>query len=103
MEQFVILTNPLCISSEEVLLTEERKWNDIPACKHFRGHTVEAEVSKLVMRLVRHYECKRTGLTKICMLHLCNVLNVIRVGLDRYRTGYTREQDCRTVKVACAN
>ena len=35
---------------------EERKWNDIFACKHFRGHTFEAEVSLLVMRLVRHYD-----------------------------------------------
>ena len=37
------------------------------------------------------------------MLHLCNVLNVVRIGLDRYRTWQTREQDCRTVKRACAN
>ena len=37
------------------------------------------------------------------MLHLCNVLNVARIGLDRDGTGHTREQDCRTVKRACAN
>ena len=37
------------------------------------------------------------------MLHLCNVLNVVRIGLDRYRTGHTREQDGRIVKRACAN
>ena len=37
------------------------------------------------------------------MLHLCNVLNVVRTGLDRYRTSHTRGQDCRTVKEACAN
>ena len=37
------------------------------------------------------------------MLRQCNVLNVVRIGLDRYRTGHTREQDCRTVKEACAN
>ena len=37
------------------------------------------------------------------MLHLCNVLNVVRIGLDRYRTGHAREQDCATVKKACAN
>ena len=42
--------------SKEVLLIGERKWNDIPACQDFRGHTFEAEVSKLVMRLVRHYD-----------------------------------------------
>ena len=27
------------------------------------------------------------------MLHLCNVLNVVKIALDRYRTGHTREQD----------
>ena len=37
------------------------------------------------------------------MLHLCNVFNVVRSGLNRYRTRHTREQDCRTVKEACAN
>ena len=37
------------------------------------------------------------------MLHLCNVLNVVGIGLDRYRTGHTREQDRKTVKRACAN
>ena len=37
------------------------------------------------------------------MLHLCNVLNVGRIGLDRYRTEHTREQDCRTAKRACSN
>ena len=37
------------------------------------------------------------------MLHLCNVLNVVRIGLDSYRSGHTREQDCRTVKEACAS
>ena len=31
--------------SEQVLPIEERKWNDIPACRQFRGHTFEAEVS----------------------------------------------------------
>ena len=31
-------------------------WNDIPACQHFRGHTFEAEVSKLVTRLVHRYD-----------------------------------------------
>ena len=37
------------------------------------------------------------------MLHSCNVLVVVRIGLDRCRTGYTREQDCGTVKSACAS
>ena len=35
------------------------------------------------------------------MLHLCDVLNVVRIGLDRYRTGHMREEDCRTVKNVC--
>ena len=37
------------------------------------------------------------------MVHLCNVFNVVRIGLDRYRTRHTREQDCRTVKEADDN
>ena len=37
------------------------------------------------------------------MLHSCNLLSVVRTGLDRYRTGHTREQDCRAVKRARAN
>ena len=42
--------------SEWVFPIEERKWNDIPACQQFRGHAFEAEVSELVMRLVRRYD-----------------------------------------------
>ena len=42
--------------SKEVIPVGERKWNDILACQHFRGHTFEAEASKLVMRLVRRYD-----------------------------------------------
>ena len=55
-KQFEIQTKPLynCYS-EEVIPIEERKWNDIPAYKHFRGITFEAEASNLVMRLVRRY------------------------------------------------
>ena len=33
--------------SEEVIPVGERKWNDILACQHFRGHSFEAEASKL--------------------------------------------------------
>ena len=54
-KRLIIQTNPVYNSSEEVILIEERKWNDIPSCQYFKGHTSEAEVSKLVMRLVRHY------------------------------------------------
>ena len=55
-KQFEIQTDPGCNYSEEVILIEERKWNDILACKHFNGNTFETEGSKLVMRLVRHYD-----------------------------------------------
>ena len=37
------------------------------------------------------------------MLRQCNVLNMVEVWLDRYRTGHVCEQDCRTVRKACAN
>ena len=53
-KQFEIQTNPVYNYSEEGVLLEERKWNDIHANKHFRGRIFEAEVSKLVMRLVRY-------------------------------------------------
>ena len=39
----------------------------------------------------------------IIMLHSCNVLNVVRIGLDRCRTRHTCEQDRRNVKGSCAN
>ena len=50
-----IQTNPVHKYSE-VILIDERKWNDTLACQHSKGHTFEAEVSKLVMRLVRHFD-----------------------------------------------
>ena len=53
--QFEIQTNPVYYS-EEVFPKEERKWNNILAYEHFRGHAFEAELTKLVMRLVRRYE-----------------------------------------------
>ena len=49
-KQFEIQTTPVYNYSEEVIPIEERKWNDIPAYKHFRVNTFEAEVSKLPMR-----------------------------------------------------
>ena len=36
-------------------------------------------------------------------LQLCNVLNVVRIKLDRYRTKHTLEQQCGTVKRVFAN
>ena len=49
-KQLKIQTNPVHNCSEEVILIEERKWNDVPACQNVRGHTFQAEVFKLVMR-----------------------------------------------------
>ena len=37
------------------------------------------------------------------MLHLCNVLNVVRIGLDRYRTGTRVNRTVGLWKEACAN
>ena len=36
--------------------TEGRKWNDILANSNVKGITFESAVSKLVMKLVRHYD-----------------------------------------------
>ena len=55
-KQFEIPTNTVCNSSEELIPIETREWNDILACKHFKGKTFEAEVSTLVMRLVRRHD-----------------------------------------------
>ena len=43
-------------NSREVIPVGERKWNDFFASKSFNGDCVPAEISKLVMRLVRHYD-----------------------------------------------
>ena len=53
--QFKIPTNPVYYS-KEVIPVGERKWNDIPACMSFKGDPLQAEISKLVMRLVRLYD-----------------------------------------------
>ena len=38
------------------ILIEERKWNDFLAHKFFIGDSLQAEISKLVTRLARHFE-----------------------------------------------
>ena len=53
--QCEIQTNPV-YHSKEVILVGERKWNDILAHKSFKGDCLQAEISKLVMRLVRRYD-----------------------------------------------
>ena len=55
-KQLKIQTNPVYNYSQEVFLLEVRKWNDILSSQHTRGHDIEALVSKLVLRLVRHYD-----------------------------------------------
>ena len=50
--QFEIPTNPVYYS-KEVFPVEERKWNDVLAYKSFKGDSLRAEISKLVMRVVR--------------------------------------------------
>ena len=56
-KQLKIQTNPVNNQSGEVIPSEEKKWNDISACQYSqRKKLLKAEVSKLVMRLVRHYD-----------------------------------------------
>ena len=50
-----IPTDPVYFS-KEVILGGERMWNDILACRFFDGDSLSAEISKLVMRLVRRYD-----------------------------------------------
>ena len=42
-----------CTIRKKLHLLEKGKWNDVLACKAFGGDSLEAEISKLVMRLVR--------------------------------------------------
>ena len=53
--QLKIQSNPVNDHSEESMSSEERKWDYIPAERNFKNY-FEAEVSKLIMRLVRHYD-----------------------------------------------
>ena len=47
-----IPANPVTIRKKKILVGKE-KWNDMLACRSFDGDSVSAEISKLVMRLVR--------------------------------------------------
>ena len=53
--QFEIPTNPVYYS-KEVVPVGERKWEDILACESYKGDSLSAEISKLVMRLVPRYD-----------------------------------------------
>ena len=50
-----ISTDPLYYSKEGILVGEG-KWKDILACESFKGDSLSAEISKLVLRLVRRYD-----------------------------------------------
>ena len=45
-----------CTFQKEVIPVGERKWNDIPSCESFKGDSLSAEISKMVLKLVRHYD-----------------------------------------------
>ena len=51
-----LATRETPIIQKKLFLLQKRKWNDILACKHFKGYTFEAEVSKLDMRFERRYD-----------------------------------------------
>ena len=51
-----IQSNPVSDPSKDFNPTEERKWIDIPADRHFKAYTLESSISKLVMKLVRHLD-----------------------------------------------
>ena len=53
--QFEIRTNPVYYS-KEVILVGERKWNDFSSYKSFKGESLQAEISKLVVRLVLRFD-----------------------------------------------
>ena len=69
-KQLKIQTNPVNRHSEEVIPVGERKWNDVSAHQYSKGHTFEAEVSKLVMRLLRHEDQKRKRNGRCCSLEI---------------------------------
>ena len=55
-KQLKFQTNPVYNYSEVVVPIEERKWNDIPARKFFKGDSLPTENSGLVMRLACHHD-----------------------------------------------
>ena len=53
--QSKIPTSPAYYTTE-VCLVGERKWKVIPVCESFKGDSLSAEISNLVVRLVRKYD-----------------------------------------------
>ena len=50
-----IPSDPVCCT-KGITPTNERKWKIILACPSFKGRSLSAAISKLVTRLVRHYD-----------------------------------------------
>ena len=79
-------SNPVNDLSEETIPNEGRKWNDILADRHFKGHTFEADVSKLVMKLVRHHDQNERETDGV--VHWKSILQ--KKKLSRRPIGYSR-------------
>ena len=45
-----------CTTQKKLFFVGARKWNDIPACESFKGDSLSAEISKLVMKWVRRHD-----------------------------------------------
>ena len=54
-EQFRTLPGPMC-STKEIIPLKERKWKSISACESYKYRSFSASISKMVMRLERHYD-----------------------------------------------
>ena len=50
-----ILSAPVCCT-KETTRTSDKEWKIVPAYPSLKGRTLSAAISKLVMRLVRHYD-----------------------------------------------
>ena len=50
-----ILSAPVCYT-KETIPTSEKEWKIVPAYPSLKGRTLSAAISKLVIRLVRHYD-----------------------------------------------
>ena len=46
--------DPVCYTKS--ILVKESQWKGIPACRSLKGKSLSTAISKLVMRLVRHFE-----------------------------------------------
>ena len=53
--QFRTLPDPICFT-KEIILMEERIWKSILANEPYKYRSLSAAISKMVMRLLRHYD-----------------------------------------------